>query len=96
MSGHSSAVLVVQIICPYSAGNQAANSCSNLTRSNPTTTCPLIKVTGVVMTPISTSGIQGLRVADASIMPLITNGNTNAPSIMIGENAADMRKGASA
>ena len=34
-------------------------------------------------------GVSGLRVADSSIFPQITNGNLNAPSIMTGEKAAD-------
>ena len=35
-------------------------------------------------------GIDGLRVADAPVMPRITNGNINAPCMMIGERAADL------
>jgi choline dehydrogenase len=38
-------------------------------------------------------GVSGLRVVDASIFPTITNGNLNAPSIMVGERAADMIRG---
>ncbi|CAG5054214.1 unnamed protein product [Parnassius apollo] len=47
---------------------------------------------GVVDEKLRVHGIFGLRVADASIMPTISGGNTNAPAMMIGEKAADIIK----
>jgi choline dehydrogenase len=59
----------------------------SMTVYHPTTTC---RIGSVVDSRLRVSGVERLRVADASVMPNIVSGNTNAAAIMIGEKAAEM------
>lgn len=64
---------------------------------HPSGTCRMGTDAGAVVAPdLRVHGVPRLRVADASIMPAVISGNTNAPSIMIGERCADFLLGRAA
>jgi choline dehydrogenase len=58
---------------------------------HPTSTCRMgIDERAVVDPELRVRGIDRLRICDASVMPTMTSGNTNAPAVMIAEKAADL------
>ncbi|MBW9214022.1 GMC family oxidoreductase N-terminal domain-containing protein [Mumia sp. zg.B53] len=61
---------------------------------HPVGTCAMGSGESSVVDPeLRVRGVDGLRVADASVMPMVPRGNTNAPAIMVGEKAADLMRG---
>ena len=61
---------------------------------HPVATCRMGSDDASVVDPqLRVRGVDGLRVADASVMPAIIRGHTHAPSVLIGEKAADLIRG---
>lgn len=86
-------------VCPGSAAKTDDEIRANIrlrvnTIFHPVGTCKMgVDDAAVVDPELRVRGITGLRVVDASVMPTIIGGNTNAPAIMIAERAADLIRG---
>jgi choline dehydrogenase len=77
--------------CKSDADLRAAVRLGVNTLFHPAGSCKMgVDPMAVVDPQLRVRGIEGLRVADASIMPSIVGGNTHAPTVMIGEKAADL------
>jgi choline dehydrogenase len=77
--------------CDTDAAIDAWLRATLISGAHPTSTCVMgAGPDAVVDAQLRVRGVQSLRVADCSVMPRITRGNTNAPAIMIGEKAADL------
>ena len=79
----------------FASDNELAREAGNIgtTIFHPVGTCkmgPTSDKMAVVDERLKVYGLQGLRVVDASVMPTITSGNTNSPTLMIAEKASDM------
>ena len=102
--GHTRRIFAQPAVAPHSAGETvpglavaSEEAFLDYARHNGTTifhpvgTCKMGTDPMAVVDPrLRVVGVAGLRVIDASVMPTVTTGNTNAPTIMIGEKGAEM------
>jgi len=77
------------------AGDDDASLIAHIERNSTTIYHPVgtCAMGAVVDSELSVLGMEGLRVVDASVMPTLVRGNTNAPTIMVAERAADLIRG---
>lgn len=93
-TGPAAALADVELAPGFAAQDDAAIDAwlraSLISAGHPTSTCAM---GSVVDDALRVKGIDGLRVADASVMPVIVRGNTHAPTVMIAEKASDLVRG---
>ena len=94
LQSHSATEIAPGADCASDAALDAFIRKSSVTVHHPAGTCKMgIDDMAVVTPELKVRGLEGLRICDSSIMPIVNSSNTNAPTIMIGEKGADLIAG---